>query len=262
MEGKGDENRSVTVTLNKKGAVRIIPPRRGKAERPRVVPIGPAKPISFRWSIRNFGDFTIDPELTDGKLQFPEAPVEPIKAAMYAANYTPPPTEAANRFSSLSQSFLEREFVERFTDIYPTIRHLTLEMSVGVPMIYASVEGLPKKIPLSLASGGMNKLVSILLCMTAQAGGMILIDELENGFYYKHLSTIWESLLSFARQYDCQLFVSTHSGECLDAVAKLATENPADFCMLRAVRSGDGTIVRQFDGKRFADALLGHVEVR
>jgi Fe-S cluster assembly ATPase SufC len=263
LEGKAEENRSVTVTLNKRGQVRVVAPDRKKPLRgPRVVPVGPNKPIAFRWSIRSFGDFSIEPTFVDGKLIFADAPAEPVRAAFFAANQTASQTESANRFSTLSQSFHEQEFIEKFSLIYPTIRHLSLEMSVGIPMIYASVDGLPRKIPLSLASGGMNKLVSILLAITSQPNGFVLIDELENGFYYKHMGVIWQSLLDYARQYDCQLFVSTHSAECLAAVAKIAEESPGDFCMLRAVHTGDGTTVRRYEGDKFAHAILDSVEVR
>jgi Fe-S cluster assembly ATPase SufC len=263
LEGRGDENRSVTVTLHKKGQVRVIAPDRKRPhDRPRVVPAGPAKPISFRWSIKSYGDFSIDPTLEDGKLIFSDAPAEPMRASFLAANQTAPSTEMANRFSALSQSFDEQDFIDSFSQIFPTISHLSLEMSVGMPMIYAKVDGLPRKLPLNLASGGMNKLVSILLTITAQSGGIVLIDEIENGFYYKHMPTIWQSLLAFARRYDCQLFVSTHSSECLDALARVAEESPEEFCMLRAVHSGDGTTIRRFDGERFAHAVLDSVEVR
>jgi hypothetical protein len=83
-----------------------------------------------------------------------------------------------------------------------------------------------------------------------------------NGFYHKHMSIVWQSLLDFARKYSCQLFLSTHSAECLSALAKIAEESPEEFCMLRAVHSGDGTTIRQFDGERFAHAILDNVEVR
>lgn len=262
LEGKGTENRSVTVTLNKKGQVRIVPPSRKKPhERAKPVPI-PFTPIQFRWSIQNYGDVIIEPSLQDGKLFIQDSPADPIKAAFYPANQTPSSAETATRFSLLSQSFHEQEFVESIGDIFPTIRNLSLETTAGSATIFAAVEGLPRKIPLSLASGGMSKLVAILLGITDQSGGIVLIDELENGFYFRHLAKVWSALLDFARRYDCQLFVSTHSAECLDAAAALAKENPGDFCMLRVVNSGDGSGVRRFDGKRFADAVMGDVEVR
>jgi hypothetical protein len=170
--------------------------------------------------------------------------------------------ETAARFSSLSQSFLDHDFTDRFNQIYPRVRNLSVEINLGVPVLFASVDGLPRKIPLGLASGGMNKLVAILLGMAAQASAIVLIDEVENGFYHRHMDLIWKALFDFARQYDCQLFVSTHSAECLEAVARLAQQNPAEFSMMRAVNTGDGTLIRQFDGERFSHAILDDVEVR
>jgi len=264
LEGRGDENRSVTITRNKPGAMRLVPPSRKKPyEKARVLPKAPTTPIQFRWTIQNIGDVVVEPSFgDDGRLIFPSTPAEAIKAAFFASNRTVGQHESANRFSVLSQSFLEQDFIDRFNSIYPTISHLSLEVDVGIPTIFAKVDGLPRKIPLSLASGGMSKLVAILLGIASQANGVILIDEIENGFYYKHMDEIWRVLLDFARLYSCQLFISTHSAECLSAVAKLAEESPDDFCMLRAVQSGEGTIVRQFAGKRFASAVLGNVEVR
>ncbi len=263
LEGTGGENRSVTVTLNKKGQVRLIPPSRKKpGSAPKRVPIPENTPIQFRWSIQTLGDVIVEPAIVDGKFVMPSTPGEAIKAAFFAANRTAPQNELTNRFSTLSQSFHEMEFIDKISRIFPNLRHLSIEMSAGAPMVFASVEGLPRKIPLGLASGGMNKLVAILLTIITQAGGVVLIDEVENGFYYKHLPLVWETLLDFSRTYDCQLFISTHSAECLNAVAKLAEEIPDDFCMLRAVHSGDGTAVRRFEGRRFADAILGNIEIR
>jgi hypothetical protein len=263
LEGSGDENRSVTVTLNKRGAVKIVPSGRERPGRaPKVIPVSSDTPIQFRWSIRGYGDFSVEPKFQESKLVFPSIPVEPIRASFLAANRTAPSRETVNRFSALSQSFHEDEFIERFNRVYPTIRHLSIETSAGLPMIFASVEGLPKKIPLSLASGGMNKLVSIMLAMTNQSGGIVLVDEIENGFFHTHFQKVWEAILDFSLFYDCQVFASTHSLECLKAVAKLAERNPAEFSLIRAVQSGDGTLVRRFDGERFAHAVMDSVEVR
>ena len=64
LEGEGDKNRSVTVTLNKRGQVRVVPPNRNKPGRaPKVVPVSSDTPIQFRWSIQRYGDVTVEPDL-------------------------------------------------------------------------------------------------------------------------------------------------------------------------------------------------------
>jgi AAA15 family ATPase/GTPase len=105
-------------------------------------------------------------------------------------------------------------------------------------------------------------LSAILLSMTDQSGGIILIDEIENGFYYKRFPMMWEMILKFARQYDCQVFASTHSAECLNSAARIAEWAGDEFSLMRTVLEGGATSVRTFSGGRFSDAVLANIEVR
>jgi hypothetical protein len=262
LKGKPDEqNRSVTITLNKRGHVRLVPPNRRKPGAPPKVEPDPV-PMEFKWKIRGLPDVRVIPQFIEDKLIFPPAPDSHVRGSFHAATRIPSAQEMANRFSDLSKEFNEQSFIERFCEHFTMIRNLSLEVSAGAPMLYATVEGLPEKLPLSLASGGMTKLAAILLSMSEQAGGIILVDEIENGFYHERLPMIWRSILDFSRQYDCQIFASTHSAECLRAAATVADKNADEFCMLRTVIESEGTKVRRFDGQRFADAVLANIEVR
>ena len=60
--------------------------------------------------------------------------------------------------------------------------------------------------------------MAVLLAITSQSGGVVLVDEIENGFFHTHLDVIWQAIFNYAI-YDCQIFASTHSAECLRAVA-------------------------------------------
>ena len=127
---------------------------------------------------------------------------------------------------------------------------------------FETVKGLPEKIPLTLASGGMSKLAAILLSIPDQAGGVILIDEIENGFYYRRLSLVWKAILDSARAYDCQIFASSHSAECLNAAAALAEESPDEFLVIRTVLKDGEAKIRHFGGDKFVDATAENIEIR
>ena len=185
-----------------------------------------------------------------------------MKASFFSANQTPPSLEATNRFSSLSRTYRNDDFVRDFNKLYKNIKNLSVEVTAGSPMLFAEVDGLPEKIPLSLASGGMSKLAAILLAMPDQTGGVILVDEIENGFYYKRLPMMWEAVLDFARSNDCQIFASTHSAECLEAAAALAEKNADEFSVIRAVLRDGETKLRQFGGDKFIDAMNENIEIR
>lgn len=264
LRGPAEQNRTVLVRLNKRGKVRALPAEpkgRNKPGAPvRVVP--ERAPVEFRWRIRGFPDLNVVPTFVDNKLTFPAVPNTRVNAAFFTSSRTPPTQETANNFSKLSKSFLEGEFIDRFIQLFPMIKTLSIELNAGSPMLFAAVEGLIEKIPLGLVSSGMNKLAAILLSMAEHAGGVVLMDEIENGFYHERLPAIWDAILHFSRQYDCQVFASTHSAECLNAAARLAETSPDDFCMMRTVVGLGGTKVRVFDGKRFSDAILANIEVR
>lgn len=261
LKGQGEQDRSVSVWLNKQGSLKVIPPRR---DRPRETPFVVARrsPIEFKWKIKGSAEFTIAPTFENDKLVFPQAPASHIRGSFHASARIPSSYESANRFSMLSKEFQEDVFIDKYKELYERIQHLSLEFSAGTPMLFASVESLPEKIPLSLASGGMSKLANLLLSITEQAGGVILVDEVENGFYYKRIPFVWNALLDFARFYNCQLFVSTHSEECLRAAAALAEKYPMEFSVIRTTVSQGESKVTSFGGERFAMAINEEMEVR
>lgn len=261
LRGTGEENRSVNVKLNPSGQARIVPPsRKQSGAPPKVVRDLPL--IEFKWEIKGRPPVIASPKLEDGKIRFPPIPESIVQASFFAASHLAPSAEISDRFSLLSRTFRDAEFIEKFHDIYADIENLSVEVTTGVPMLFAKVTGLPEKIPLSLASGGMTKLAGILLAMAYQPRGVILIDEIENGFYYKRLPMVWKAVIEFARQYDCQIFASTHSIECLEAVSVLAEENPDEFFAMRTVQmEGEGKI-RSFGGDKFAEAMSENIEIR
>ena len=261
LKGSKEQNRSVTVTLHPMGHVRVIPPSRKSPGVPvKVVP--DKSPIEFKWKIQGHPDVTVAPALEGENLVFPPAPAVHVKASFFAANRVPPSVETANRFSLLSRAFRDQEFVREFSRLYPYVKNLSVEMTAGAAMLFAEVDSLPEKIPLSLTSGGMSKLAAILLSMSCQAGGVMLIDEVENGFYHRRLPDVWKSLLHFARAYDCQLFASTHSAECLEAAAAIAEESPDEFAVIRTVHEQGETRIRHFGGDKFVDAMVENIEIR
>jgi len=261
LKGGGGHTRSVTVRLQPEGIQRIIPPSRKKPGTPPTT-VRERSTIEFNWTIPPYGEHRIIPKWIGDKLSFDPIPRQHVKGSFFVANRIIAGQEVSARFSELSRQFQEGQFIERFHGLFKNIIDMGIEVEAGVPMLFATVGTLPRKIPLTLASGGMSKLAAILLAITEQSGGLVLIDEIENGFFHDRLPAVWKAVLDFARENKCQIFASTHSLECLRAAAQLADENPSDFSLMRAVMGDDGTRIRRFEGEKFAHAVLDNVEVR
>lgn len=262
LTGTDAHTRSVTVSFQKAGSGRIIPPSRKSPVRVSPTIVREPPKIRFLWKIKNRPSIEIVPVFLEGKLQIPPSPEVYLKGALFSSTHATSNQEINTRFSKLSRIFAEQEFIDKFREHFPRISTLSIEYFLGSSVLAAGVENIPEKIALGMASGGMNKLAAILLTMAEQAGGVILIDEIENGFYYERLPFILSTILDFANRYDCQVFASTHSQECLRAVAQLSDKHPEDFCLLRTVIGSEGSKIRRFDGEQFAHAVLDSVEVR
>jgi len=219
-------------------------------------------PMAFEWKAPKGFKLKVYPTVQDGSVKFPPMPDSTIKSAFFAANQTFPVFETVNRFSELSRVYKEKEFIHLFNKHFKDIVDLSIEVNASSAMLYASVSGLKEKIPINLASGGMNKLVAMLLIFPSQPGGVVFIDEIENGFYYKKIPLIWESILALSRAYDVQVFASTHSAECLGAAAALAADNADDFSLMRAVMDRGATRIRQISGRKFVNATEENIDLR
>lgn len=219
-------------------------------------------PIEFRWQMPLRNDMVIYPRFEEGKLYLPLMPESEIQATFFAANRTYSALETAQRFSVLSKHFEDDQFIRLFSEHFQRVTGLSIQASAHIPMLFATLKDIPEKIPISLASGGMNKLAAILLAPAVQPGGVVLIDEIESGFYHKRLPMIWESIHSLAEQYNSQVIASTHSAECLEAAAGIAEKYPGDFSVIRPVLENGETILRQFSGNRFVGAIEERIDIR
>ncbi|HVP44383.1 MAG TPA: AAA family ATPase, partial [Terriglobales bacterium] len=219
-------------------------------------------PISFTWKDSTGKEFTTQPRITAEGLEI-KAPFEVLPVALFSsAASAPNPTETANRFSDLSKQNREKVVVETLQKEFPYIQSLSLETNAGILMVYASVATMKQKVPIGMVSGGVNKHLSILLAIANLRHGIVLIDEIENGFYYERLLPLWRTLLKFCDQFDVQLFASTHSLECLRAALSSLEGHEQDFSLIRLEREDRECTAKLFSGRQLESAILHEIEVR
>jgi ABC-type transporter Mla maintaining outer membrane lipid asymmetry ATPase subunit MlaF len=187
--------------------------------------------------------------------------ISPINLAFWAANVGYSSAETAGRFSALSKKNDIEEVTRVFREHFPVVEDLSVEISAGSPMVFAKVSRY-RRIPLNLISGGMTKLSSILFAIPSMPSGIMIIDEIENGFYYKRFPIIWSALNALTKKYDVQVFVSTHSLECLRAAADEAKNDLEDFSLIRAQRDDGKITLKQFSGAQFVGSVEADLEIR
>lgn len=220
-------------------------------------------PLRFVWQTSGHEPVVIEPRIEDNKLKFEPLVASSIFAAFFSQISTYPTLEIATRLSNLNKSGRKEWALKYFQAQYPQITDLSVEIASGIPIIHAAGRKLPGRMPINLVSGGMTKIAAILLTIAHKENGIVIVDEIENGVHHKLLPGLWKTLVSICREMKVQMFVSTHSQECLDALREIAESSLKDeLSIIRVYQEDERSLVRSFSGEKAASAILGGVELR
>ena len=154
---------------------------------------------------------------------------EKFPLGIYITSSTRSPKEDAERFSKLERVGRQAEVLETLRLLEPRLQRLSLLVVDGEPIIHGDI-GMSELVPLPLMGEGLGRLLSIILAIAQAQGGIILIDEIENGLHYSVMTDVWKAIADAARRADAQIFATTHSQECIRAAHRaFNTRETYDF---------------------------------
>ena len=169
----------------------------------------------------------------------------------------------AQMLSAIRINNQEEKIEKTMRKLFPQISNLSPELTGGFAEIYCRVAGLTKKVPLTLVSNGITKVLAMLLFIATHPDGVVLLDEVENGIYYKTLPQLWDVIIQFCIELNVQIFASTHSKEFLENLTPLIEKYENDFRLIRTEGNDNGEhAARIFKGANFAAALETGTEIR
>ena len=176
------------------------------------------------------------------------------------------PSDDAERFSNLSVTRRHRKVESVMKRVEPRLQGLSVITRGAVPMIHAELEGQERLLPMPFLGDGMTRLLSLALIIGASPeGALVLVDEIENGLHHSVMQSVWSGIAQFAREFDVQIFATTHSWECIRAAHKAFSEDELyDFRLHRLDRIGDDDDIKAvtYDQETLEAALEMEFEVR
>ena len=126
--------------------------------------------------------------------------------------------------------------VDALKIVEPRLQNLEANPAGGMPMIWGDI-GLSELVPLPVMGEGMTRVARLMLAICGAPGGVVLVDEIENGLHHEILPKVWQAVDTAAKRFDTQVFATTHSYECLEAACQaLGTD---DF-RLHRLEAGKG----------------------
>ena len=81
-----------------------------------------------------------------------------------------------------------------------------------------------KTVALLRMGSGVHRILTILLALSTSKNGIVLIDEIENGFHYGVEEELWALISAIAKDQNIQVFAATHSIDTIRAFGEIIND--------------------------------------
>ena len=122
-------------------------------------------------------------------------------------------SDIGEKFDNIQVKKQTGSIIKILRQIEPSLDNLVMGVN---EMINCDI-GMDNLLPLSVMGDGMIKLLSVILSISNTQDGVVLIDEIENGFHYSAMEVLWQAVFDAAKEFNVQVFATTHSYECVKA---------------------------------------------
>lgn len=177
----------------------------------------------------------------------------------------------ARLWDNISLTGLEQHVVDALRIIEPQIENLAFLEEPEVSLFsgrtrrvpYVSLRNGNNRYPLSIMGDGMNRILSIILAIVNSKNGICLIDEIENGIYYRKQLDLWKIIFFLVDQLNVQLFATTHSLDCVRSFSSMAENGNGEMNQLiRLEKRKKGPFAICYAPQELKVALDNEIELR
>ncbi len=159
----------------------------------------------------------------------------------------------------------EKNVVAALQLIDPSISAVTMvdnEAPLEGSTAIVRANNLPRPVRLRSFGDGVNRMFAIILSLVNAGGGILLIDEFENGLHHTVQLDAWRMIFKLARDLNVQVFATSHSRDAVESFQKAADEAPEEGVLLRLTRKGEDIIPTVVAEDTLAIVIRDRIEVR
>ena len=128
---------------------------------------------------------------------------------------------------------------------------------------YVKLFDTDKRIPIGSMGDGVWRMLGLSLALVAAKDGVLLVDEIDTGLHYTALEDMWKLIWETANKLNIQVFATTHSRDCYEALEVLANRDDVgeeDISIQRIEK--DATKSVPYNKEEIAVAAEREIEVR
>ena len=125
------------------------------------------------------------------------------------------------------------------------------------------IAGINLPLPLGNLGNGMQRVLGIALALANTGGGILLIDEVENGVHYSAQKELWQLVFQLAHRLNIQVFATTHSWDCIEGFAKAPQKDTQERgILINLSLKKEKVAATLFDEEDLAVVTREQIEVR
>jgi len=160
----------------------------------------------------------------------------------------------------------EGRVIQALRIIEPAIERIAALSSSPVrstPEMYVKLAGSDTRFPLGSMGDGIRRLLALAISLVNSADGYLLVDEIDTGFHYSIMVNMWKLIVETARRLNIQVLATTHSQDCVLAMAALFEKTPdvRDEISLHRIEKGANTSIR-YSVEEILEAAHHNMELR
>ncbi len=174
-------------------------------------------------------------------------------------------SQLAAFWDAIALTDAEKEVVRALQIISPDIEAVSMIGSDTGPRSRTAIaksQMCSHPVPLRSFGDGVNRLFGIILSLSCARGGVLLIDEIENGLHHSILTDVWRVIFRMARQLGVQVFATSHSWDCIKSFQEAANEDPDEGVLARLSVKGESVIPTLFREAELRIATREQIELR
>ncbi|MDD5274320.1 MAG: AAA family ATPase [Methylovulum sp.] len=172
--------------------------------------------------------------------------------------------KAAQLWDAINLTDLEKDVIKALTLVEKSIIGLAFvegERSRDrVPVV--KLENQEERIPLKSLGDGVTRVFHIILSLVNAKGGVLLIDEFENGLHWAVQESVWKTVFQLAEMLNVQVFCTTHSRDCVHGFDAAWQDHQQAGAFFRLFTRNGSVSVQEYDIETLSDSLETDVEVR
>lgn len=168
-------------------------------------------------------------------------------------------------WDKISLSNYEKHIIEALRIIDKRVCNIGMiqqspDSSRRIPIV--KLDGSDEVLTLKSLGDGMGRIFQIILSLVNCKDGVLLIDEFENGLHWSIQEKVWSLIFELSEKLNVQIFITTHSKDCLSSFAKVWKENEKNGYFFRMESKNNNISIKNYDLEKLSDSLRFDAEVR